>query len=60
MLDVAVTVYPPPSFTVMALVHESEGKLDEAFPVDCAKYHNPAVQVTVLVLLLNTQFELGI
>ena len=60
ILEVTVVVYPPPSVRVMALVHESDGKLEEGLPVDCAKYHNPAVHVTVLVLPLNTQLELEI
>jgi hypothetical protein len=52
---VAVEVLPATSRRVMAPVHESEGKLEDVFPVDCAKYWMFAVQVTVVVLPVKTQ-----
>ena len=59
-LEVAVVVPPVPFVTVIAPVHESAGKLDDVFPVDCAKYQISAEQLTVLVLPLKMHFGLAI
>lgn len=59
-VDVAVPVAAVAFVTVIAPLHESDGKLDDALPVDWAKYQIPAVHVTVLVLPLKLQLELAI